>query len=485
MRSAMKQSPALSEKQQPTSEQLHILNLLQTTKSNLLINALAGSGKTSTLEMIQDVATPPVLCLAFNRRIADEMAKRFRSTTTVRTFNSLGHRIWGAACAGKLALDPKKTQDLLRESIRSLSKPTQGEAYDIFWEVVSAVGLAKSLGYIPTGKFPTGRRLIDDTEFYARLDEQPSDLLVDLCESTLLASIKAAYAGSIDYNDQVYMPALFGGTYPRHPLVLVDEAQDLSPVNHEMLNHLSKSRIIAVGDPFQSIYGFRGAVQSGMRKLQERFGMIEADLSVSFRCPEVIVRSVHWRVPKMQWVKGGGRAVRLRNPNCTSFADGSAIICRNNAPLFALALRLLSSGRSVSVSGSDIGPKVIGIMRRLGPETMNKETLLNAIESWRAEKIAKQSATAGDIADCMQVFAGFGETLAQAIAYAEHLFGQKGTLQLLTGHKAKGLEWNTVYHLDPFLIGDSEQEHNLRYVISTRAKEAYYEIESREIRWES
>jgi len=469
---------------EPTAEQTHILHLLTSTKSNLLINALAGTGKTSTLELIQDVATPPVLCLAFNRRIADEMSKRFRSTTTVRTFNSLGHRIWGAACAGKLALDPKKIPDLLRESIRSLSKPTQGEAYDIFWETVSAIGLAKSLGYVPDGKFNNSKRLVGSDDFYGRLDESPSDLLRDLVEDVLTASIREAYSGSIDYNDQVYMPALFGGTYPRHPLVLVDEAQDLSPVNHEMLNHLSKSRIIAVGDPFQSIYGFRGAVQSGMRRLQERFAMTEADLSVSFRCPEVIVRSVHWRVPKMQWVKGGGRAVRLRNPSSAGFVDGSAIICRNNAPLFALGLRLLSSGRSISIAGSDIGPKVIGILRRLGPETMNKETLLNAIESWRAEKISKQSTSASDIADCMAIFAGFGETLGQAVAYADHLFEQKGTLQLLTGHKAKGLEWPTVYHLDSFLLGDSEQELNLRYVISTRAKEAYYEIESREIRWE-
>ena len=378
----------------PTPEQEHILDLLQSTSSNLLINALAGTGKTSTLELIQDAAEPPVLCLAFNRRIADEMARRFRSTTTVRTLNGLGHRIWASACANNLSLDPRKCQDLLREAIRDYPKRQQGEAYDEFWEIISAVGLAKSLGYVPEGTFPSAKRLTSRDEFYARLPEQLGELAEELLEETLLQSIKAAYAGSIDYNDQVYMPALFGGTYPRFPLVLVDEAQDLSPVNHEMLNHLSRSRIVAVGDPWQSIYGFRGAVQSGMAKLKAHFGMAEADLSVSFRCPEVIVRAAHWRVPKMKWTKEGGRAIRLRNPNAASFPDGSAIICRNNAPLFALALRLLSSGRSVSVSGSDVGPRVIGILRKLGPEDMKQETLFNEIEIWRAEKLAKQSTTA-------------------------------------------------------------------------------------------
>jgi len=58
----------------------------------------------------------------------------------------------------------------------------------------------------------------------------------------------------------------------------------------------------------------------------------------------------------------------------------------------------------------------------------------------------------------------------------------KGPIQLLSGHKAKGLEWETVYHLDPQRIPspwsrsdeDLEQEFNVRYVIETRAKDALY-----------
>jgi ATP-dependent exoDNAse (exonuclease V) beta subunit len=84
----------------------------------------------------------------------------------------------------------------------------------------------------------------------------------------------------------------------------------------------------------------------------------------------------------------------------------------------------------------------------------------------------------------MRVFATFGETLDQAIAYAEHLFKQQGSIRLLTGHKAKGLEWDIVYHLDPWLIKDNDdQELNLRYVIGTRAKQESYEIDGKRINW--
>jgi superfamily I DNA/RNA helicase len=83
----------------------------------------------------------------------------------------------------------------------------------------------------------------------------------------------------------------------------------------------------------------------------------------------------------------------------------------------------------------------------------------------------------------MRVFARHGDSLVSAISWAESLFKQKGTIQLLTGHKSKGLEWDTVYHLDPQLIGGGPQEDNLRYVISTRSKQELYEIHSEAMRW--
>ena len=128
--------------------------------------------------------------------------------------------------------------------------------------------------------------------------------------------------------------------------------------------------------------------------------------------------------------------------------DGAAILCRNNAPLFAVAVRLLSMGRSVSVAGSDIGPKLVGLLRKLGPTDLSRPSTKAAIDDWRDEKVAKGSTTAEDMAACMHVFADIGETLGQAISYAEHILAQKGTLRLMTGHKAKGLEFPIVYHLD-------------------------------------
>jgi ATP-dependent DNA helicase UvrD/PcrA len=468
----------------PTNEQISILEKVESTNDNLLINSFAGTGKTTTLELIQEVIGPePILYLCFNKRNALEAEKKFPSTTLVRTFNSHGHRVWAKTYSGKLTVNGKKTQENLAEFIKAAPRSSQAPLWDSFWDVIKAVADAKAAGYIPEGKYPFARRLITQEDFHASLDQEPDDLVKDLIDEALSTSIAQAYKGYIDYNDQIYMPALFGGSFGDFPVVKVDEAQDLNPSNHAMLDKLVKHRLVAVGDPFQSIYGFRGAMQGGMAALKEKFKMVECDLSISFRCPQAVVEAARWRVPQFKWVKPGGHVEVLKKLPQVNIPDDAAIICRNNAPLFKLALRLLRAKRSVSVAGSDVGPKIVGIMKKLGDSDMKRESLVSCIQDWRAEKMAKKSTTASDIADCMIVFASYGETLGQAVSYAEHLFKQSGTIQLLTGHKAKGMEFDTVYHLDPWIIGEDEQELNLRYVITTRAKERLFEVNSLDIEW--
>lgn len=473
----------------PTDEQTSIIAALKSTPTNLIINALAGTGKTSTLQLIEQ-ASPgqPILYLAFNRRIADEASKKFTSTTLVRTLNGLGHRVWQKTQSNRLNLNPKKTQDIFKAILEAMPKPLQPTCREVYWDVIEGVSKAKIVGYIPEGTYTHVKALATKAEFIQSLDEIPDDLTCDLIDATLTESIKQSYLGTIDFADQIYMPTLFGGTFPSFPLVLGDEAQDFSPINHRMLRRVVSrgTRLVAVGDPWQSIYAFRGAVQSGMEKISERFGCNGFPLSLSFRCPEAIVNHVKGHVPHFRWTKAGGKVEVLKALKLEEIHHDCAILCRNNAPLYHLALRLLREGRSVSVAGSELGPKIMSIMRKFGDDCLSQSGVLGCISAWCDEKATKSSKSAIDTADCMRVFASYGTTLGGALAYAKKLFDSKGTIRLLTGHKAKGLEWPLVYHLDPWLIGKHEksnqsQEENLRYVISTRAQETLYEINSARI----
>ncbi len=468
-----------------TDEQVDILSAATSSTDNLILNALAGTGKTSTLELVERaVKAKPILYLVFNKKNADEATSRMLSTTTVRTFNSLGHRIWAQSQSKNLRLNAKKSGDILRELIKESPARSQSELWDSYHEVIAGVGLAKALGYIPEGKFPNAKRLLPQARFHSLLEERPDDLTADLIDAVLTRSISQAYDGLIDYNDQIYMPALFGGTFPRFPLVLVDEYQDLSPVNHAMLERLVKHRLIGVGDPYQNIYGFRGAKAGGMGEAIKHYSMKPFPLSISFRCPSAIVEHVHWRVPHFKALNEGGEVHAPIRMAATSISDTTTVICRNNAPLFKLAFSLLGAGYSVSVTGSDIGPKLIGIMRRLGSEDLTYAQTISSINDWLEEKLSREAKNCEDMAECMKIFATAGKgTLGTAIAYAEHLFKQSGSIRLLTGHKAKGLEFEDVIHLDPHLLTPSEQDKNLSYVISTRSKNHLTEIASSAIQW--
>jgi len=473
----------------PTAEQAAIIEAARTTTDNLLVNALAGAAKTSTLVMIANaLPATPMLSLAFNKRIATEMASRLPGHVMCKTLNAIGHGVWQQAASGRLTLDTKKSYNILKGLIDGLRRTDKTEAYESFSETLKLIGAAKMAGYIPE-KSPAGRRLISCDDFWASLDEDAEELSRDLVDRALMESITASYRGLIDFDDQIYMSTLFGGTFPKFPLVLVDEAQDLSAINHAMLEKLVVQRLIAVGDPWQSIYAFRGALSTSMATLRDRFAMKEMNLSISFRCPKAIVERARFRAPHMQWPDWAeeGAVNAPTEWTASDISDGAAIICRNNAPLFRLAFTLIRAGRGVTVVGSDIGPALVKALKKLGPEDMTYEQTNKAIDAWETERLrkAKGKAATKDKAECLRVFLNVGGSLAGAIAYAESIFKSAGPIQLLSGHKAKGLEWNHVFHLDPSRIPspyaegpeELDQELNVKYVIETRAKKTLTLIE--------
>jgi len=468
-----------------TDEQAAIIDwVLANPKGNLLINALAGAAKTSTLRFLcKYLPVEPTLSVAFNKRIADEMTKVLPGHVRCATMNSVGHRVWGTAVGRRLTLDTKKNYNLVKAKIDGLKRSEQREAWDNFGDIMKAISRAKLNGYVPAG-IAVGKSLISEEDFFLGLEEAPDDWFIGMVNSCLVEGIRLAYAGLIDFDDQIYMPTLFGGSFPQHRRVMVDETQDLSRLNHAMVEKLVgvDTQLIAVGDPWQSIYAFRGADTNAMMALKRTFKMHEMTLSVSFRCPIEVVKNAHWRVPHMKWPEWAvpGKVQALETWDAQTIPDNSAIICRNNAPLMACALSLLRSGRSVHLVGTDLGPQLVKALKRLGDPEMPQEKVYEAITAWETDKLRKSRspATITDKADCLRVFAGFGPTLGAAIAYCEHLFAARGAIQLLSGHKAKGLEWDTVYHLEPQRIPspyakldeEIEQEHNVRYVIETRAK---------------
>lgn len=462
----------------PTDEQAAIVEASRTSDRNLLVSALAGAAKTSTLELIA-AALPDteILALAFNKAMAVEMQERMPRNVKAMTLNALGHRTWMDATGRRLKINASKTYEIVQPLVQSRPRAEQDILWENFAELIRIIDFGKTCGYIPSGHFDRAKCLMNDEEFFGHIEQRLSPVEEELIIEATLQSLNMAMRGDCDYNDQILMPTVFHGAFPRYPLILVDEAQDLSALNHAMLRKLAKRRLIAVGDPCQAIYGFRGAHEESMSLLRMEFDMQELPLTISFRCPRTIVEHVRWRAPAMRWPEWAkiGEVRTLASWTSDVLPDDAVIICRNNAPLFNIAIKLLKTGRSCELHGRDVVASITKAMRKFGGHDLPQHAVLEKIEAWLAVEMEKNKARGHDRlrdrAECMKVFALEGATLGDALAYAHHLSQLRSPLKLITGHGAKGLEFDHVYFLDQHLVGKEDQEPNLRYVICTRARE--------------
>lgn len=498
----------------PTLEQSAILAAgRDPSRPSMMISAYAGCGKTSTLELLcrEAIIDEPVLYLVFNARNKKEAEGRFPAHVQVRTMNGLGHAALGRGLGKRLTLDDRKLGKAVTAALRAI--PESEQPPDLWGQLRELVTAAMQAGIVPTAFGRNG--LVPDTaENWAELTEDPPAVAtIDLARTILSECIRTGLAGTISFDEQIYLSVLFAGQFPRYRTVLVDESQDLSPLQHRMVARCAADRIIAVGDAKQAIYAWRGADSASMSSLRKlRTTWVDLPLATTFRCPKLIVERFG---TGNCWSEAHAPGFTAWHTNTsghiTRFIQGKpwhwehvtdctekpyapiAILCRNNAPLLSLAFKLIRAGVGVSMAGRDIGKGLTALVRKLGPDPA-------AICSWRDREVslalanddgAKADAIS-DRAECLlAVLADIPMTGHKDDAPSTEeverkltaLFARENCRVLLSSiHRAKGLEWPTVLHLDPWRIpskfarGDAlVQERNLQYVCETRTQHTLIE----------
>lgn len=485
----------------PTSEQQAIIDAASQPQS-LIVNALAGTGKTTTLAMLAKALPPePALALAFNKKIKEELEKKFPSNFSVMTMNGLGHRAWAATInKKKMLIDANKIGRLTTEALKPFPDSKQQ------WGAIKTLIIqAMQVGLVPS-QFQHARALVTDTpQTWEELDDAFSlGLSPDerkLARRILISSIEEGFNGCITFDDQIYLPVVFSGAFPRFPIVLVDEAQDLSPLNHQMLKRVAAGKLIVVGDPRQAIYGFRGADHNSMENLKAlRPEWIELPLNTTFRCPKNIVYRQHAHAPQYRAAPSApyGTIRDLTSEGAWTWAKATegakgeiAVLCRNNAPLLSMAFKLLRQGVGVNMLGRDIGRGLSALCKKLSPDlTLSIDPFNVKLSDWYEGEKSKAEAnhdaskldSLTDRFECIKtVIENKSPRTVKALIFdLDTLFlKDNGLVTLATGHKAKGLEWHTVIHLDPWRIpskfaktpADQTQEFNLQYVLETRTKD--------------
>ena len=468
----------------PTPEQLSIIDAAQTTSDHMLVQALAGAAKTSTLVLLAEALSPtPIQCIAFNKAIAVELNERLPANAVASTMHSVGMKVW-RSFVGKARVSDDKIYRLSNDWVKNnILGPEQEEWFAALSDYRQSLSLLFSAGWVPdnvsaNGKF---RSLLTDEDAFATLEYEMTDELALFFTEVASVSVALGLRGEISFDDMVYLPTLHRScSFPRAEVLMVDEAQDLSPLNHVMIQRIlgTKGRLIAVGDPCQAIYGFRGADSTSMATLAKTFSAKTYPLTISFRCPRTVVAEARTRAPEMRYPEWAieGEVKTLPAWTISTFPEYAAVICRNNAPLFKLALRLMKGGRYVELVGNDLLKRIATLFKKFGSTDMPIEEVQASITLWSdAQRKAKPKATwIDDWTEAMMVLAEGKENLGEVLTSVRALQDQSGRIKLMTAHKSKGLEFAQVFILDRELIKtqDSLQERNLLYVMQTRAQQS-------------
>lgn len=259
----------------------------------LMIIAGAGTGKTKLLtgrmayRILEEEYRPQeIVAITYTNMAAGQMRDRMcqwvapESLIWVRTFHSLCYRIlkeappeWqiNGVASGKIRLE-YVTAALLETGLKEIQYPP-----------------AQVLSWIDQIKKEI------DPESRLPLADRNMAAVYRTYQAKLKQTRMADFSDLIHLTYQMFgeMPDLLSEFQKKIREILVDEFQDLDPVQFALLKRLSGSRIpvIVVGDDDQSIYGFRGSHPHVFKEFFEAYLPHVVHLDLSYRCTRKILDS--------------------------------------------------------------------------------------------------------------------------------------------------------------------------------------------------
>jgi superfamily I DNA/RNA helicase len=323
--------------------------------------------------------------------------------------------------------------------------------------------------------------------------------------------------GFRDFDDDVWYLTQHADElrWPKYDVVLVDEVQDFNRAQKVMLSHLIKAgaRVVAVGDPQQGIYRFRGGdhkafgdISQMLTDQSEEPDKVSKTLTKNWRSkPGVIDRAN--RVSEEGGLKGDlqagieydiddpahttdkthkvAKALDMLGKEYQSLGElkkETAFISRNNQPLISAATQLIKKGIPFQVQGIDLGKEIknliddVALVSNLEDDS-NFRDFEKSFDDYAREKREELSKADVSVKEEFQEFETNSEAILNSIStYKEsegegkgktvkdfkawmgkRLGGDGEGITLTTAHKSKGLEFDRVYDIAPSLYGSSPQ----------------------------
>lgn len=483
----------MTTKFKPSKQQKALFTWIQTGFGSCVLEAVAGSGKTTTLIEALKLMEGSIFFGAYNKKIAEEIAARApkRDNLFVSTMHAAGFKAW-RRMAPSVKVDNNKCRDIFRDACGRNPQYEQFEG-----AVLSLVSYAKQAAVGVTSSISDNSSWIKLIEHFDIETAESDGLVIALAKKLLEKSIEAD-TKVIDFDDMIYAPLVHKVRAYEHDWVLIDEAQDTNAARRALALLMLKrgGRLIAVGDRHQAIYGFTGADADALDLICESVSAVQLPLTVSYRCPKNVVAFAKKYVNHIEAhpkaIDGVVRTFGETEKLVDVVKPGDAILCRFNAPIIQTAYAFIAAGIPAKVEGREIGTGLKTLARRWKIKSFT--ALLDKLEEFKEREISKfrvkeqesKAAAVEDKVECLKVLIARvmkidpspNNVVERLCTEIDTIFGDNvGTECVLLSsiHKSKGREWNNVFWLQ---TGPSkwarkdwelQQETNLCYVVVTRA----------------
>lgn len=476
-----------------TAEQEDIIN----SRGDIKINAVAGSGKTTTIIEYAKTrpATAKILYLAFNKSVKLEAIRKFTakrlSNVTVETAHSLAYKNIVFRHQYKVRVQGYKTHEIA-ELLGLQGNGEKHHEYVIANHINKFIALfcnsdklkVQDVNYLETISDAKAKTFVKT--FYLFIETQTRNLLAKMDR------------GEIEITHDFYLKK-FQLQNPVLPFdyILFDEGQDASPAMLDIFLKQAATKVI-VGDTHQQIYSWRYAVNS-----LEKTGFKTFDLSHSFRfganIANLATQILFWKEAITET-----KPITIKGLGTNNDTKTKAVIGRTNLGLLLKAIEYVTEKKNIkqiyfegnfnSYTYADEGASLYDVLNlQNNKQSLIKDALIRSMSTIKDLEEYIEKTEDGQLSMMLEIVKKYGNDIYNIIKtikqkHVENNDKEKADIVFSTVHRCKGMEYDAVHLVKDFITEDKvnrqvhelendekkisklNEEINLLYVAVTRTK---------------
>lgn len=497
-----------------SEEQKAIFDFAEHGIPNMIVQAVAGAGKTTTLvECANRIkSSKRIMLLAHNKSTRDTLRQKIGDKNNIKVFtiHGLAYRMFMEHFEFEPNIDNDKYRNYINKNIDVIGS----EDYH------SLSGNAKMM--YKSNVFD----LIDKARHNLKKSERELKRLAEKKYNMTLIADECSFVNKIlewgyqttdivDFQDLLWYPSQYAYYTKKYlsDIIMLDEAQDASLAQQDIISRCFKreTRMFSFGDKNQSINSWCGSDTESFEHLKDttqfRREAVEFPLTTNYRCGTKIIEYAKQYVNNNIQAREGAPEGEINfDAHVNDIKNGDMVLCRNISPLMEFYRIGVSQGKKMHFKGEELGKSLITAIDCSYGNTPKEiiDSLKHRLiatwdflteESGLDKKETMTNSMIISLLDNIKTIENFPKTVEtrnDIEKFIKEVFSneEEDGVELSTIHRAKGLESDNVFIICPSLIPsrlaetdwEIEEERHLQYVMCTRAKNTLNFVSEKEIK---